>query len=153
MKAIILFVTLCFLMYNSNAQSSNTEYDSTLAKTLGADEYGMKSYVFVILKTGTNIVEDKAVRDSIFKGHINNINRLADLGKLVIAGPFGKNDKSYRGLFILNVKSLDEAKELLQTDPAVKAQVFDVELYPWYGSAAISEYLKVHKLIEKNKIK
>jgi uncharacterized protein YciI len=102
----------------------------------------------VILKTGSNNIEDKVKRDSLFAGHMANINRLADMGKLIIASPFGKNDKTYRGLFILNVKTTDEANELLQTDPAIKAKVFDVELYNWYGSAAIPEYLKFHDKIE-----
>lgn len=153
MKTIIILATLCFLAITTIGQNINSGYDSTLAKTLGADEYGMKWYVFVILKTGSNNIEDKAKRDSLFAGHMANINRLAGMGKLIIAGPFGKNDKTYRGLFILNVKTIDEANELLQTDPAIKAKVFDVELYNWYGSAAILEYLKFHDKIEKVKIK
>jgi uncharacterized protein YciI len=73
------------------------------------------------------------------------------MGKLVIAGPFGDNEKSYRGIFIFNVKTKAEATELLSTDPAVKAKILDAELYEWYGSAAISEYLKVHDKIAKEK--
>jgi uncharacterized protein YciI len=152
MKTIIIFATFCILATTAMGQIVNPGYDSTLAKKLGADEYGMKWYVFVILKTGSHNIEDKVKRDSLFAGHMANINRLADMGKLIIAGPFGKNDKTYRGLFILNVKTIDEANELLQTDPAVKAKVFDVELFNWYGSAAISEYLKFHEKIEKLKI-
>jgi len=153
MKTIIIFVTFCFVAITALGQNINPGYDSTLAKTLGADEYGMKWYVFVILKTGSNNIEDKAKRDSLFAGHMANINRLVDMGKLIIAGPFGKNDKTYRGLFILNVKTTDEANELLQTDPAIKAKVFDVELFNWYGSAAIPEYLNFHDKIEKVEIK
>ena len=61
----------------------------------------------------------------------------------------GKNDRSYRGIFILNVTSLDEAQELLQTDPAVEQKLLEAELFQWYGSAALPEYLKSHKKIEK----
>lgn len=52
-------------------------------------------------------------------------------------------------IFILNVKSTSEAKELLQIDTAIKAKVLDAELFEWYGSAAISEYLKLQKRITK----
>lgn len=52
-------------------------------------------------------------------------------------------------IFILNLKSNSEAKELLQTDTAIKAKVLDAELFEWYGSAAISEYLKLQKRITK----
>ncbi len=109
----------------------------------------MKSYVFVLLTPGTNKLEKGEVRDSIFRGHRKNIGRLAESGKLVLAGPFGDNEKSYLGIFILNVKTISEAKELLQTDPAIKAKVLDAELFEWYGSAAISEYLKLQKRITK----
>ena len=92
------------------AQTINPDYDSTLAKKFGADDYGMKSYVFVILKTGSNTTTDKAFIDSCFAGHMANIFRLVDEGKLIVAGPFGKNDNSYRGLFIFNVSTIEEAK-------------------------------------------
>lgn len=63
----------------------------------------------------------------------------------------GKSDKYYRGLFILNVKTVDEAKTLLDTDPAVKAGLFEADITPWYGSAALGEYLQSHEKIEKKK--
>ncbi len=135
--------------FSLGAQTNTQIYDSVLAKKLGADEQGMKAYIFVILKTGPNKMEAGPERDKLFKGHMDNINRLADEGKLVIAGPMGANEKMYRGIFILNVKTIDEAKELLKADPTVSEKIFDVEYYEWYGSAAISEYLKVAKLIEK----
>jgi uncharacterized protein YciI len=135
-----------------SAQGVNADYDSTLARKLGADDYGMKSYILVILKTGDNNPEKGPERDKLFKGHFENINRLADAGKLVIAGPLEENDKSYRGIFILNVKTAEEARELLKADPTISQKIFNAELYEWYGSAAISEYLKVQKKIEKKKM-
>jgi uncharacterized protein YciI len=71
------------------------------------------------------------------------------MNKLIIAGPMGKNEKNYRGIFILNTKSIDEAKQLLETDPAVKSKILDAELYNWYGSAALTEYLPYHEKIQK----
>jgi uncharacterized protein YciI len=132
-----------------NAQSTNTKYDKTLADSLGADEYGMKMYVLVLLKTGTAKINDKRTVDSLFAGHLQNIKRLANEGKLSVAGPLQKNDKNYRGIFILNVKTVDEAKSLLQTDPAIKAQLLDVELYGWYGSAALPMYLPASEKVNK----
>ena len=72
-------------------------------------------------------------RDDIFAGHFANIGRLADEGKLAIAGPFEKNDRSYRGLYIFNVPTIAEAEKLVVLDPAVKAGVFVPELTLWYG--------------------
>jgi len=145
----IFFILLLIITGLNYSQTKNLNYDSTLAKSLGADDYGMKSYVFVILKTGTYNPPEKEIRDSLFAGHMKNINRLVEENKLIVAGPFGKNDLQYRGLFILDVKDLDEAQKLVVTDPAVKAKIFDVILIPWYGSAALPEYLKVADKIWK----
>lgn len=149
MKKVVFLVIFLFSGSNLFAQTTNPNYDEALAKKLGADDYGMKKYVFVILRTGENKTTDKDERNELFLGHMENIQRLVDDGKLVVAGPFGENDKTWRGLFILNVKTVEEAKELVQTDPAIKAGIFDVELVPWYGSAALPEYLPASDKIWK----
>lgn len=149
MKFLTVALLLFFVVSNAQAQSDKPKYDEALAKSLGADDYGMKSYIFVILKTGSIQITDKEKVNSLFKGHLENIDRLAKEGKLVVAGPFGKNDKSYRGLFILNVKTAAEADKLLETDPAIKEKLLEPELFTWYGSAALSEYLKAHDKIQK----
>ena len=135
----------CFV----NAQSTNPKYDKTFADSLGADDYGMKMYVSVILKTGPTKIDDKKVTDSLFGGHLQNIRRLANEGKLVVAGPLEKNEKTYRGIFILNVQTIEEAKELLKTDPVIRAGLLDSELYGWYGSAALPMYLPASEKVEK----
>lgn len=150
-KWILTFLCLYLGLGLTLAQTPNPEYDAKLAEKLGADAYGMKSYVLVILKTGSVVIEDKALRDSLFRGHLDNIGRLADLGKLVVAGPLGKNEQQYRGIFILNVTNLDEARQLLESDPVIREKVLDVDLFLWYGSAALPEYLKVHRLIEQHR--
>jgi len=149
MRRIVLFLIVMVFGLRLNAQTNTETYDSTLAKRLGADERGMKSYILVILKSGPNKLEQGPVRENLFKGHFENINRMAESGKLVIAGPLEDNNNSYRGIFILNVKTKDEAKDLLKSDPTIREKIFDADLYEWYGSAAISEYLKVQKRIEK----
>ena len=147
-----ILVTLLFLSLNAIAQKDNRKFEKGLADSLGGDEYGMKPYVLVILKTGTNKIDKKEPVDSLFKGHLANINRLASVGKLVVAGPLKKNDKHYWGIFILNVKTVEEASVLLASDPAVKEKLLDAELFQWYGSATLPEYRKVHEKIEKKKM-
>jgi uncharacterized protein YciI len=152
MKTTLILTILTFCTFGIYSQTQKTNYDKALADSLGANEYGMKSYVLVILKTGPTKIEDKAISDSLFKGHMANIKNLADKGKLVVAGPISKNEKMYRGIFILNVSSLEEANELLLTDPAIKAKVFETESFIWFGSAALPLYLKSHSKIEKNRM-
>jgi uncharacterized protein YciI len=133
---------LSFGMY-----SQNPNYSESLAKQLGADEYGMKKYVLVLLKTGSNTRAGKAFTDSCFRGHMENMEVMVKAGKLVVAGPLGKNEKTYRGLFVLNLQSLEEAYALLQSDPAIKAKLLEPELYNWYGSAALPVYLETSEKI------
>lgn len=149
MKKIILTVLFAGLVFLCQAQEK-PKYDEALAKKLGADDYGMKMYVLVILKTGSNISASKAQTDSLFKGHMTNIEKLAKANKLVVAGPLGKNDKQYRGIFIFNTNSLEEARAWLATDPAISSKLLDAEIFNWYGSAALPEYLPYHDKVQKS---
>ncbi|RQO74257.1 hypothetical protein DBR43_02345 [Pedobacter sp. KBW06] len=144
-----LIICLTAFYEGAIAQEINKNYDEKLAKELNADEYGMKTYVLAILKTGTEKSLTKAKQDSVFKGHMVNIGKLVADGKLVVAGPMGKNDKSYRGIFILDVPTIEEARKLVDTDPAIQSKLLDVDLFIWYGSAALKETLKIHSKIEK----
>lgn len=140
-KLNILFIIL-FGISASFAQNENPKYDAELAKKLNADDYGMKQYVFVILKTGTNTTTDKEFTSECFKSHMANINKLVDDKKLIVAGPMFKNDNNIRGIFILDVKTFEEANVLLENDKAIKEQLLVADLYNWYGSAALPQYLE-----------
>ncbi|WP_159473141.1 YciI family protein [Chryseobacterium sp. 18068] len=147
-------LSLTFLMATlSFAQQKKTEkpkFNQELATSLGADKYGMKSYTIVMLTTGSAKIEDKAKMGELMKGHMTNIGKLADEGKIIVAGPFlEKNKENYRGMFIFNTKSKEEAESWVKTDPAVVAGIFSYEIFPWYGSAALPLYLKHHDEISK----
>ena len=132
-------------------QPLEMSYDSVLAQKLGADEYGMKKYVMAFLKTGPYEEKDSVKRAELHRGHLDNIFRLADEGKLALAGPF-MDDSDMRGVFIFNVSTVEEAKALTETDPAIKAGLFVIEYHPWYGSAAACMINDQHKRIAKNPI-
>ena len=74
--------------------------------------------------------EKTPATEELQKAHIANINRLAEMKKLVMAGPFGDNGK-LRGIFVFKVASMSEAKELAETDPSVKAGRLVIDLHPW----------------------
>lgn len=131
---------------------ANPNYDKSLADKLGGDDYGMKSYYLVILKTGTNTTTDKELINESFRGHLDNIHKLVKEEKLIVAGPLGENKLNYRGIFILNnIKTVEEAKELLLADPAIKNKLLDYDIISWYGSAALPEYLPYSDKIWKLK--
>lgn len=149
MKHYLALLLICLLPTLVAAQTQNPNYDEALAKRLGADEYGMKQYILVILKTGPNTNTEKAYVDSCFASHMSNIKKLVKEGKLVVAGPISKNDKTYRGIFIFNVTTFEEAVSCMSTDAAITERILEPEMYKWYGSAALPEYLPASDKINK----
>ncbi len=126
-------------------------FDAELAKELGADDYGMRSYVFVVLKTGPANISDQTLRKTIFAGHFANMARLSKQGKLVLAGPFIDGGNK-RGLYIFNLETIEQAKLIVASDPAVKAGIFIAEYTKYYGSAALMKINQLHASIQKTKI-
>lgn len=151
MKKIFL-LAIYILFFNAVFSQENKDYDATLAKNLGADDYGMKTYVFCMLKTGSNTTATLEEKQKYFEGHMANINKLAEEKKLVVAGPFMKNDKNYRGIFIFNCSTIEEAKAFVDADPAVVAKIFEAEFTIWYSSAALMMVNENHNKIAKTKI-
>ena len=151
MKIIISLVVLLVFTTNSYSQIANPNYNKKLADSIGSAPNGMRMYTFVILKTGPVTIDNKHVLDSLFTGHMNNIKRLVKENKLIVAGPFEKNDKTYRGLFIFTVNDIEEINQILQTDPAIHAKIFETEIFKWYGSAALPLYLPFHDQLCKFK--
>jgi uncharacterized protein len=135
----------------TNMNNQTSTYDSVLAKKLGADQYGMKHYVMAFLKTGPNQITDLLKRTEMQKAHLKNIIRLANEGKLVVAGPF-LDDQPVEGIFIFNVETIEEAKALTNTDPAIQSGELIMELRPWYGSAALIEITALHQKIQKKSV-
>ncbi len=74
--------------------------------------------------------EQTPALEELQKAHIANIQRLAAMKKLVVAGPFG-DDGNLRGILVFRVGSLEEAKELAATDPAVQAGRLALDIHPW----------------------
>jgi uncharacterized protein YciI len=74
--------------------------------------------------------EKTPATEELQRAHLANIMRLAEMKKLVVAGPFG-DDTPLRGIFVFRVASLDEARELAATDPAVQAGRLKIEMHPW----------------------
>jgi uncharacterized protein YciI len=165
MKQTVFFFALCLGLLFFSCQPRGREdvasselaseaettmaYDSVLAEQLGADDYGMKTYVFAFLKTGPNRSKDPATAADLQKAHLANIRRLAEEGNLVLAGPFMSGDETLRGIYIFNTSSVEEARSWTESDPAVKAGSLVMELHPWYGSAALQQLNEMSQRITK----
>ncbi|MFO1336676.1 MAG: YciI family protein [Burkholderiaceae bacterium] len=121
---------------HAQAAAAKPAFDAELAKSVGADEHGMRSYVFVLLKTGPKAMPAGPERDAMFQGHFANIQRLAEAGKLALAGPYD-GVEGWRGMFVFAVKDIDEAKALVATDPVIANGEMVAEFHKYYGSAAL----------------
>lgn len=118
-----------------------------LAKELGADEYGMRKYVMAFLKTGPNRDQSEEEANSMQKAHLENIDRLAKEGVLVLAGPFFE-EGALRGIYVFDVETIEEAEALTKTDPMIISGRLVMELHPWYGSAALKKVNEIHDQIQ-----
>jgi uncharacterized protein YciI len=125
-------------------------FDAAKAQAWGANDNGMRSYVFVLLKTGPKRMPDGPARDEMFKGHFANIQRLAKEGLLVYAGPFDGVD-GWRGLFIFATADLEVARQAVETDPVVIHGEMVPELHKHFGSAALLAVNEWHPRLIKPK--
>ncbi|HEV8481677.1 MAG TPA: YciI family protein [Candidatus Eisenbacteria bacterium] len=97
----------------------------------------MQTYYFVLLYRNDDapkIPEDSV--NAIQAGHMANIMRLHEEKKMPLAGPF-LDDTALRGIFILNAVSMEEAQQLVHSDPAIQAGRLRAEIHPWYGARGI----------------
>ena len=104
-----------------------------------------------LLKEGPNRNQDSTEAAQIQRAHLDNITRMAEEGKLVLAGPFF-DDWQVKGIYIFAVETIEEAIALTSTDPAIKAGRLEMELHPWYGSAALMLVNDNHKQVAKKGI-
>ena len=130
------------------APSAAPGYDAELAKSLGANDQGLRAYILVVLKNGPNRMPAGPERDAMFRGHFANIKRLSDDGKLVYAGPLDGTE-GRRGIFIFALTDMEEAKKLTAADPVIEKGEMVADFHKHFGSAALMQVPQTHPKIVK----
>ena len=125
-------------------------YDAELAKAMGGNDNGMRSYVLVVLKTGPNKMPDGPARSKMFEGHMANIGRLAGERKMVFAGPLDGVD-GWRGIFVFATPDIETAKTWVATDPVIASGEMVAEYHKLFASAGLMMVTEVHNKIQKKK--
>jgi uncharacterized protein YciI len=105
-------------------------WSEDVMKKTATPETSSRAYLGLLYRGDKWTPEKTPATEELQKAHLANIVRLADLKKLVVAGPFGDNTP-LRGIFVFRVASIDEARELAATDPAVQAGRLKIEMHPW----------------------
>lgn len=90
-------------------------------------------YQLVLLRRGPRATEiPESELEAIQKAHIGHLDKMAEEGAIVAAGPFDdQSDDSFRGMCLYRVGSVEEARTLAEQDPAVKAGRLRVEVMTW----------------------
>lgn len=147
MKNIFFTILLlgCVSIVSAQKKESSQKTDSTSEKAkknngssanptrneAKSDAPKMKQYFFVMLTKGSNRNQDSTTAANLQKGHMDNMGKMAKEGKLLVAGPFG-DDGDWRGIFILDCATKEEAEALVKADPAVQAGRLGYEIRPWW---------------------
>ena len=138
-KSLLLVVLSLSAALAPTAAVSNAEQAAAREEPgVGPGGYEMTTYYVGFLYRGAKWTpEETAETRKLQEAHMANIVKMGAEGKLVIAGPFTDNG-DLRGLYVFRVGSADEAKALVESDPAVRAGRLRFELHPWYAAKNIT---------------
>jgi uncharacterized protein YciI len=93
----------------------------------------MKQYWLVFLLKGENRTHDSLRAAGIQEAHLANIDRLANEGVIIMAGPMGhKPARDLRGIFIMDAKDSVTAASYINTDSAIITGRLRFEIHPWW---------------------
>ena len=101
------------------------------------EEWEMATYQVAFLRRGPAWTPASTPElEKLQAAHLAHIGKMAETGKLIIAGPFSDGG-DLRGMFIFRVDTVEEAKALVEQDPAVKAGRLVLEWHPWFAAKNI----------------
>lgn len=144
-KTFLLFLVLWAMAAVAQAQTADPPPKQDKPSAGQSDpakppQFDLETYQFGLLRRGPNSGKGtKEEADRIQAGHMANIQKMAETGKLVAAGPMG-DDGDLRGIFLFKA-SLDEAKALAAEDPAIKAGSLRMDIFTWWGPKNIGKDL------------
>ena len=135
-KILCLLPVIISFVAIASSRSANS-IAATIVDT--TPTYEMKQYWLVLLFSGSQRSQDTATAAKIQKAHINNIERLAAEGKIIMAGPMGDKG-SLRGIFIMDGKDSTEIAGHIKVDSAVVTGRLRFEIHPWWTAKGKYEF-------------
>ena len=135
-KILCLLPVIISFVAIASSRSANS-IAATIVDT--TPTYEMKQYWLVLLFSGSQRSQDTATAAKIQKAHINNIERLAAEGKIIMAGPMGDKG-NLRGIFIMDGKDSTEIVGHIKIDSAIVTGRLRFEIHPWWTAKGKYEF-------------
>ncbi len=130
LPVIVLLLPLALFAQSNVLKSEPVRKTEGATKPIQQEKFEPINLFFVMLIKGPNRTHDSLTAAKIQEGHMANITKLANSGKLIVAGPF-MEDANWRGIFILKCATKEEAEALVKTDPAIVSGRLTYEVQPW----------------------
>ncbi|MFE8597151.1 YciI family protein [Archangium violaceum] len=131
-----LAALLCCSLFagTADAQQPKDKPAQATPPAKAAPKVDFEKHYLVILRRGPSWTPEVTPEvERIQAEHLAHLGRMAESGKLVIAGPFAEQqDPTFRGMCLYKTETLEEARKLAEEDPAVKAGRLKVEIMAWY---------------------
>jgi uncharacterized protein YciI len=94
-------------------------------------------YVVFLRRNPARLPMHQSIREAIMKAHMANIQKMADEGVLVAAGPMDDKEETIEGIFVLKAPSQEEARRIAAQDPTVLGNRNTIDVHPWLAPAGI----------------
>lgn len=119
MKTCVLFYFILITFFNLSAQ--------------GKDTTGNKTFIYVLkLMPGYYDSNNWKPKDTeTIQVHFKNLQDMLSEGKLFVAGRTDVENEKTFGIVIYEAVSFEEAVKIANEDPAVKAGIMSVEVFPF----------------------
>lgn len=135
-NSVLLILMLCMVspLWAQNADTTSTPLQPETFQTQWNDStIIMQKYFVVFLKAGPERGQSKEESEKIQQAHLDYLSEVYQAGHTSITGPFA-DDGDIRGIVVYNTATLQQARELAEQDPAVKAGRLEVEVHPWWAA-------------------
>lgn len=109
-------------------------YDEKEAHEIAASMNMTIYHIYLFKKGPIWTAEESPELDVLQEKHLANLKRLRDIGKLVLNGPLLDSfalSGEIRGIGVLKTETMEEAKQLLDTDPMVQVGRLVYEVHAW----------------------
>jgi uncharacterized protein YciI len=113
-----------------------------------------RPYAMTFIKTGPLTSPTKEQQAEAMQGHFANMQRLAEDGTLLIAGPLAepKSDPNHRGIFVFDARTIAEGAAMAATDPAGQMGVFVMDNYLLTTDAPLTELTRLEQEYEQRRL-